>query len=143
MPHPLSNDLRERVVAFVEAGNSCHEAAAHFATSVSFAVNLMALYRETGSVEARPIGGKRHGKLDAAEAFLLAFVEGRPDVTMPELAAALLKEKGIKAVPQSLSRWLIKKGFSFKKNPAGQRTRQARTGQGAGRVERRPSAPHA
>jgi len=121
----LSNDLRERVVAYVDAGHSCHEAAAHFDTSVSFAVNLMALYRETGSVEPRPIGGRRHGKLDAAEAFLLACVARAPDVTMPELAATLLAEKGIAATPQSLSRWLIKKGFSFKKNPTGIRARQA------------------
>jgi len=125
MPHPLSNDLRERVVVFIQAGNSCHEAADHFGTSVSFAVNLMALYRETGSVEPRPTGGKRHGKLDAAETFLLAFVERTPDVTMPELAAALLEEKGIRAAPQSLSRWLIRKGLSFKKNPSGKRARQA------------------
>ena len=125
MPQPLSNDLRERVVAFVEAGNSCNEAARHFATSVSFAVNLMTLFRETGSVEPRAIGGKRHGKLDAAEVFLADSVTRQPDVTMPELAAALLAEKGIKAAPQSLSRWLIKKGFSFKKNAEGIRARQA------------------
>jgi transposase len=125
MPHPLSNDLRERVVAFVEAGHSCHEAAHHYGTSVSFAVNLMTLYRKTGSVDPRPIGGKRHGKLDPAEAFLLASVARAPDMTMPELAAALLREKGIEATPQSLSRWLIKKGLSFKKNTSGIRTRQA------------------
>ncbi len=125
MPHPLSNDLRERVVAFVEAGHSCHEAAERFGTSVSFAINLMVLYRETGSVEHRPLGGKRHGKLDAAEAFLLASVAREPDMTMPELAAGLLQETGIEAAPQSLSRWLIKKGLSFKKNTAGVRTRQA------------------
>jgi transposase len=125
MPHPLSIDLRVRVVAFVEAGNSCHEAASRFDTSVSFVVKLMALWRETGSVEPRLIGGKRHGKLDAAEAFLLAAVAHTPDITMPELAAALLEEKEIAATPQSLSRWLIKKGLSFKKNPSGQRTRQA------------------
>lgn len=125
MPQPLSNDLRERVVAFVEAGNSCNEAARHFDTSVSFAVNLMALFRETGSVEPRASGGRRHGKLEAAEAFLVDCVTGKPDVTMPELAAALLAEKSIAAAPQSLSRWLIKKGFSFKKNAAGIRARPA------------------
>jgi len=125
MPQPLSNDLRERVVAFVEAGHSCNEAARHFDTSVSFAVNLMALFRETGSVEPRASGGRRHGKLEAAEAFLVDCVTRQPDVTMPELAAALLAEKGIAAAPQSLSRWLIKKGFSFKKNAAGIRARQA------------------
>jgi transposase len=125
MAQPLSNDLRERVVAFVEAGNSCNEAARHYDTSVSFAVNLVALFRETGSVAPRPSGGRRHGKLDAAGAFLVDFVMRKPDVTMPELAAALLAEKGIAAAPQSLSRWLIKKGFSFKKNSAGIRARQA------------------
>ncbi len=125
MPHALSIDLRERVVAFVEAGNSCNEAARHFDTSVSFAVKLMTLFRETRSVTPRPNGGKRHGKLDPAEAFLLAFVKRSPDVTMPELAAMLSTEKGIEVAPQSLSRWLIKNGFSFKKNTAGQRARQA------------------
>jgi transposase len=108
-------------LAYVEAGHSRHEAAARFATSVSFAVNLMQLHGETGSVAPRAIGGRRHGKLDPAEAFLLGLVAKRPDITMPELAAALLEEKAIKAAPQSLSRWLIKKGLSFKKNPARRR----------------------
>jgi transposase len=125
MPHALSNDLRERVVGFIEAGHSCHEASRHFKTSVSFAVNLMALYRETGSVGPRAMGGKRHGKLDAVEAFLLTSVKRSPDMTMPGLAAALLAEKGIAVSPQSLSRWLINKGFSFKKNTSGKRARQA------------------
>ena len=105
MPHPLSNDLRARIVAFVGDGHSCHEAARHFDTSVSFAVNLMSLYRATGSVEPRPFGGKRHSKLDPAETFLKAFVNRQPDVTMPELAAALMQEKCILVAPQSLSRW--------------------------------------
>ena len=64
MPQPLSNDLRERVVAFVKAGNSCHEAARNFATSVSFAVNLMALFREKGSVEIREIEKPSIGEED-------------------------------------------------------------------------------
>ena len=125
MPQALSIDLRRRVVRFIEAGHSRHEAAERFGTSVSFAVNLMRLYRETGSVEPRTMGGKRHGKLDAADAFLLTSVRRSPDMTMPELAAVLLAEKGIRVSPQSLSRWLINKGFSFKKNTSGKRTRQA------------------
>lgn len=63
MLHPLSNDLCERVVAHVEAGHSCHDAAEHFGTSVSFVVNLMRLWRQTGRVDPRPRGGLRHGKL--------------------------------------------------------------------------------
>jgi hypothetical protein len=44
---PPSNDLRERVVAFVEAGHSRRAAAAHFRVSPSFVVNLMTLFRQT------------------------------------------------------------------------------------------------
>jgi transposase len=125
MPHPLSNDLRERVVAYVEAGYSCHEAAAHFSTSVSFAVNLMRRWRETGRVDPRPRGGFRHGKLAPHRDFILAAVTAHSDITMPELAEELAKTKGVKADPSNLSKFLIACGLSFKKNPSGKRTRQA------------------
>ena len=132
MPHPLSNDLRKRVVAYVEAGHSCHEAASHFATSVSFAVNLMRRWRETGRVEPRPRGGYRHGKLGAHRDFILAAVAAHADITMPELAKELSRAKGVKADPSTLSKFLIACGLSVKKNPAGQRTRQAGAGPGPG-----------
>ena len=125
MPHPLSSDLRERVVAFVEAGHSRNEAAARFGTSVSFAVNLMKLWRETGSVEPRRRGGFRHGKLGLHKDFVLAAVEARSDITMPELAEALERAKSVKVDPSSLSKFLIACGFSFKKNSSGKRARQA------------------
>lgn len=125
MPVALSNDLRKRVVDFVEAGHSCHEAARQFATSVSFAVNLMTLYRETGGVEPRPRGGLRHSKLNQHRVFILRQVERQDDITMPELAALLAKSKGTEVAPATLSRWLIANGLSFKKNAAGIRTRQA------------------
>lgn len=125
MPHPLSNDLRERVVAYVGAGHSCHEAAAHFATSVSFAVNLMRLWRETGRVDPRPRGGFRHGKLAPHRDFILAAVTAHSDITMRELVEELVKAKGVKADPSSLSKFLIACGLSFKKNSSGKRTRQA------------------
>ena len=125
MPHPLSSDLRERVVAFVEAGHSRNEAAARFGRSVSFAVNLMKLWRETGSVEPRPRGGFRHGKLGLHKDFVLAAVEARSDITMPELAEALERAKSVKVDPSSLSKFLIACGFSFKKNSSGKRARQA------------------
>jgi transposase len=125
MPQPFSNDLRERVVAYVEAGHSCHEAAAHFDTSVSFAVNLMRRWRESGRVDPRPRGGFRHGKLAPHRDFILAVVAARHDITMPELAEELAKAKGMAADPSNLSKFLIACGLSFKKNSTGKRTRQA------------------
>ncbi|MGH8246724.1 MAG: IS630 family transposase [Gammaproteobacteria bacterium] len=107
MPNPLSNDLRERVVAFVGAGHSRRAAAAHFRVSPSFVINLMTLLQRTGSAAPKPRGGRRHAKLDAHRAFLLGRVDARHDITMPELAADLVAATGTKADPSSLSRWLI------------------------------------
>ena len=107
MPHPLSNDLRERVVAFVDAGHSRHEAATHFGTSVSFAVNLMKRWCETGSVEPRPRGGFRHGKLGPHKDFILAAVAARSDITMPELAEVLERARSGKVDPSRHSKFLI------------------------------------
>jgi transposase len=64
MPEAYSLDLRERVARFVEAGRSCHAAAAHFSMPVSFAVRLMKAFRTTGSLAPKPSGGRRHAKLD-------------------------------------------------------------------------------
>ena len=125
MVRPYSLDLRERVVAFVEAGHSCHEAASHFETSVSFAVNLVRRWRETGGVYPRPRGGFRHGKLGPHRDFILAAVLAKGDITMPELAEKLTIVKGVKADPSNLSKFLIACGLSFKKNSSGKRTRQA------------------
>ncbi len=120
MGQSYSVDLRERVVARIDAGHSRREAAARFGVSASFAVKLMARRRATGSVAAarqgRPSGG---GKLAPHLAFLVAQVEARPDVTMPELAGILEAKRGVRAHPSSLSRVLCAARFSYKKNPDG------------------------
>lgn len=131
MPKPYSRDLRERVARFVEEGRSRHAAAAHFKVSVSFVVNLMSAFRATGSLAPKPSGGRRHAKLEPHRTFLLAQVDERPDITMPELAAALVAGTGETAAPAALSRWLIRAGYRFKKNSAGQRARSTRRRQGA------------
>lgn len=140
MPKAYSLDLRERVAGFVDAGHSRRAAAAHFGVSVSFVVNLMRTWRTMGRLDPKPAGGRRHAKLDAHGALLLALVREMDDITMPELAAALDAATGTKADPASLSRWLIRKGYRFKKNAAGQRTRSARHQEGApGMDDRSPT----
>jgi transposase len=137
MPKPYSLDLRERVVRFVEAGHSCRAAAAHFQVSVSFVVKLMRSFHAGGGLEPKPSGGRRHAKLEPHRTFILARVIERADITMPELAAELAAATGEKADPASLSRWLIRVGYRFKKNSAGQRARSARRHKGARGVDKR------
>ena len=122
MPSAYSVDLRERVVAFVQAGHSCHVAAAHFGVSVSFVVKLMQALRSRGSLAPKLAGGRRHAKLDPHRDFVLRRVTEKDDITMPELADELAA-RGTRVAPASLSRFLIRNGYRFKKNAAGQRTR--------------------
>jgi len=125
MPQALSRRERECVVGFVEDGHSRREAARVFKTAPSTTVRIVRRFHETGSIEARPRGGFRHGKLPPLRDFILKVVATRSDITMPELAAVLLAEKGIKVAAATLSRFLIACGFSVKKNTSGVRTRQA------------------
>ena len=135
MPKPYSQDLRMRVVRHVEAGHSRRAAAAHFGVSVSFVVNLMTAYRLGGSLAPKPLGGRRHAKLDPHRVFLLRRVAEKDDITMPELAEDLVTACGAKADPASLSRWLIRNGYRFKKNASGQRMRSPRHSPGARGME--------
>ena len=143
MPKAYSLDLRERVARFVEAGQSCHAAAAHFSVSVSFVVRLMRAFRTTGSLTPKPSGGRRHAKLDPHRAFLIARIEEKADITMPELAAELTAATGTKADPASLSRFLIRNGYRFKKNLAGSRARSPRHQSGARGMDHHTPVAHA
>jgi transposase len=120
MGKPYSKDLRERVRAEVESGQSGRGAARRYDVSASFAVKLADRVLRTGSSEparqGRPPGG---GKLAPHLTALLEWVEAKADITMPELAAKLKAEKDVTAHPASLSRALLKAGLSFKKNTAG------------------------
>ncbi len=134
MPQAYSLDLRQRVARFVEGGRSCHAAAAHFSVSVSFAVRLMKSFRATGRLAPKPSGGRRHAKLDPHRAFPLAGIA---------LSAELAAASGTKADPASLSRWLIRNGYRFKKNPAGERARSPRHQGGARGMDHHTPAANA
>jgi transposase len=124
MGRTYSLDLRSRLVARVAGGQSRRGAAEDLEVSPSFSVKLVARHRRTGSFvperQGRPPGT---GKLAPHGDFLIGRVKEKPDITMPELAAELETRHGVAADPASLSRFLCKAGFSYKKNAAGQGTR--------------------
>ena len=136
MPRPYSQDLRERVVGTVEAGASCHEAAATFEVGVSSAIRWVARFRQTGSVQAKPMGGSR-SPLDAHKDRLLALIAAEPDLTLQEIRSRLAA-RGIFVAASSVWRFCDRHDLTFKKKPArlragargragGPRTVEART----------------
>ena len=132
MGHPLSVDLRERVVALVAAGHSRRAAARHFAVGDSSAIRLMHRVAVSGSCEpdrqGRPPGT---GKLAPYTAFLIGTVKAKPDITMPELRDRLVEAHGVSAAPAALSRFLCRHEFTYKKSPDGHGARTRRRGRGA------------
>ena len=64
-PHPI--ELRARVVAFVEDGNTHHAAAAPFRVSVNFVNDMVILKHQTGSLEPKTQGNGGWSKLGVGE----------------------------------------------------------------------------
>lgn len=124
MGKSYSSDLRVRVYGAIEDGASRRAAGRRFGVSASTSVRIAQRVSATGSVaparQGRPPGG---GKLAPYATKLVRWVEENGNITMPELAAKLAAEHGVVAHPASLSKFLIKQGFSVKKNAAGIRGR--------------------
>ncbi len=126
MGKPLSADLRKRIVEDVTQDNTRLGAASRFGVAASTAVRLQARYEATGSAAPARIGRPPDtGKLGRNHDFIIAQVEAKPDITMPELTAVLLAERGVEVDSSNLSKFLCKQGFSYKKNAVGigERTR--------------------
>jgi len=116
----ISKDLRTRMLRGMEAGKSAREVARQFEVAPSTASRLKHHVEATGSIDPRPHGrAPGFGKLGPHREFLIAKVEAQPDITMPQLAAILLEEHGLKVDPSNISKLLCAAGFTYKKNAAG------------------------
>ena len=126
MVKALSIDLRKRVVAAVCEGASCHKAAARFGVSVSSAIRWVAVWRLTGSVAPKPVGGDRRSHhLEQHAGLILGAIEEQVDITIAELQA-LLKAHGISASYGAVWNLLDRHELTYKKRPL---TLQNKTGQ--------------
>jgi transposase len=125
MARPYSIDLRARVVAQVSRGMSCHQVAALYDLVPSTVVKWTQRLRQTGSVAAKPMGGKRPYLLAEHRDWLLARLRAKPDLTLHALLEELAKERGIVVSCDTLWRFLKRAGVSFKKNAARQRAGSA------------------
>lgn len=85
MTRPYSNDLRERVVAAVGAGQSCRIVADRFGIAVSSVVKWSQRYRATGSVSPGKMGWA--SPAGAGTAPRLHYGEDRADFA-PDAASA-------------------------------------------------------
>ena len=131
MPKPCSQDLRVRLIEAVEAGASRREAAESLVVSASSAVRWMQRWCATGSVAAKPSGG-RSSPLEEHAQWLLALVADKPDLTLDEIVIAMRKRR-IAGSRSAVWRFFNRRKITFKK-------KSARGGAGAPRRVPRASA---
>jgi transposase len=103
---PYSQDLRERAIAALEAGQTQAEVAAQFQISKSTLEKWWYRWRDTGSCEAFPLAHGPQRTLQAVESFLRAEVKKRPDATLAELCERVVEEKGLVSSPSMMCREL-------------------------------------
>ena len=125
MPKSLSFDLRSRVLAAVDEGVSCRQAAARFGVSVASAIRWAALRRAGGEARPRPQGGDRLShKTEAHAGPIRAVLIEVPDITLPELKARLAAQ-GVQVSVAALWRFCRRHKITRKKR---RRTPRSRIG---------------
>jgi len=136
MPKSYSGDLRERVIDAVTLdGLSRREAAERFEISASSAIRFVQRWDASGSAAPKPRGGSV-SPLEAHAERILALVAERPDLTLMETVAELLKRR-IQTSKSALSRFFHRHGITFKKKPAGRRAPASRRGSRAPTLDSR------
>jgi transposase len=90
MAKALSIDLRKRVIAAIEEGASCRQAAARFGVSASSAIRWHALSRRLGDAAPKRQGGdRRSGRIEAYAALILDALARTVDITLADLRVEL------------------------------------------------------
>jgi transposase len=111
MTRAYSEDLRERVIAAVEAGATRRAAAARFKVSASSAIRWVQRWQTDWAIAAKPRGGSVSPLEDHAAA-LAGLVAEQPDLTLDEFCA-VLQEREIATSRVSVWRFFSRHGLSF------------------------------
>lgn len=122
-----SQDLRERVLAAMDAGRPAREVAVLFRVSVSYIYKALGRRRVTGLMTPQRGGGSRPPRLAGHEAALLAQLRSKPDATLAELRAWLFETRGVSVSNGALWNALERLGWTLKKSHATRRSRSAPT----------------
>ena len=117
MAASLSSDLRERIVqAYLRGEGTRAEIAARFDVGPASVDRYVRLYRQSGSVAAKPhAGGPRPRVPDEDRALLEAYLQENPSLTQAELAERYSKETGRHISQRTMSRVLRRFGITRKK----------------------------
>jgi len=108
MPRSYSEDLRKKVITYVNKGNSCNSAGIKFEIASNRVRNWYKRYKSEGNYLARKVGGKK-GRVTGQD--IISYVSCNPNFTLLEMG----EQFNMSAAGAYY--WLKKLGYSYKKKP--------------------------
>lgn len=118
----LSQDIRDRVIAAREGGQSAADTAQRLSISKRSVERIWKRYSETGKREGLQRGGYRVPVLKDHEVRLRQWIHEKPGITLEQLCRLCQEHLGITLTQVGLWRHLRRIGLRFKKNAARKRT---------------------
>lgn len=113
MAGAYSKDLRGRVLAAIDAGETPGAAARRFAVGRSTAYRWAQAAREEGRREAKPARGGPAARITGeVEAAMLGLAGGPDHPSLAEIAARLAETTGVRAHPTTVHRALRRAGWT-------------------------------
>jgi len=122
---PLSQDLRQRIIAARERGEGTGEVCKRFGVSRKSVERFWKQHGLTGACQPKKIGGYRRSRLEKHARILRRWIAEQSDVTLNELQKRCLEELKVSIGITALWHRLEQLGLSYKKNDARRRARSA------------------
>ena len=122
---PLSQDLRQRIVAARERGAGTGEVCKRFGVSRKSVERFWKQHSLTGACLPKKIGGYRRSRLEKHDRTLRRWIEGQPDLTLGELRERCREQLQVTIGTTALWHRLEQLGLSYKKNESRCRARSA------------------
>jgi transposase len=123
---PLSQDLRQRIVAARERGEGTGEVCKHFGVSRKSVERFWNEQRLTGQCLPKKIGGYRCSRLAPHDHRIERWIQTQPDLSLAQLQQRCLDQLDVSIGITALWHRLRRLGLSFKKNDVRRRARPAR-----------------
>ena len=120
---PLSQDLRQRIIAARERGEGTGEVCKRFGVSRKSVERFWKQHCLTGHCRPQKIGGYRRSRLEKHDRTLGGWIAAQPDLTLSELQNRCLERLKVAIGITALWHRLERLGLSYKKNDARRRAR--------------------
>ena len=106
MPSSYSQDLRKKVMSYVNQGNSCNSASVKFEIASNTVRNWYKRYKSEGHYLSKKVGGKK-GRVTPEE--IASYIKSHPDFILSEMG------RHFNMSAAGAHYWLKKLGYSYKK----------------------------